>query len=232
MTRLRAIGFDLDNTLYDQGQHMRSFFGAAADHLAAHLARPAQLIETVFVDVWTRRTSYYPRLFDEVLDELGIDDKATVKTLVSLYHQHRGELTLFDGVREMLARLRERFALFLITDGAESMQRGKVASLALSHSFDELVLTGSKGKDWAKPALHSYQHVLERFGGEPAEYLYVGDNPACDFYGARQLGMKTARVMTEPFASHAPPSPAYAADITLRKTTDLEQVLHDLEATV
>jgi putative hydrolase of the HAD superfamily len=229
---LRAIGFDLDNTLYDQGQHMRSFFRDAAAHVAARLRIPAPAIEAAFVEVWRQRTSYYPRLFDEALEHIGVADRDLVTMLGSLYHQHSAELTLFDGVRDMLDRLRGRFSLFMITDGNEQMQRTKIKSLGLDNSFDEIVVTGSFGKEWSKPAVHAYRRVLERLGGAPIDYLYVGDNPACDFYGAKQLGMRTARVMTQPFAGHATASDAYAADVELANTTDVEQVLHDLEATV
>jgi putative hydrolase of the HAD superfamily len=232
MSRFRAIGFDLDNTLYDQGQHMRSFFRSAAAHVSGRANVGRSEVEEAFVRVWTVRTSYYPRLFDEALELVGLRDPDLIKALVSLYHQHRTVLTLFEGVREMLERLRQEVSLFLITDGQEQMQRSKIESLALGSSFDEVVVTGSFGKHWSKPAPHAFRHVLERFGGEPAEYLYVGDNPACDFYGAKQLGMRTARVLTQPFATHAPADEAYAPDITLANTIDLEQVLHDREATL
>ena len=232
MPRLRVIGFDLDNTLYDQAQHMRSFFRAAAAEIAAQASTSPHVIETAFIEVWTRRTSYYPRLFDEALEQIGRHDPATVKALVSLYHQHRAELTLFDGVREMLGRLREQFSLFLISDGNEQMQRNKLESLDLAGALDEIVLTGHFGKAWSKPAPHAYRHALDRFGGDPSTYLYVGDNPACDFFGARQLGMRTARVLTAPFGTHPVPEPAYAADITLTRTAELEQVLDDVEALV
>jgi putative hydrolase of the HAD superfamily len=177
------------------------------------------------VKVWTHRTSYYPRLFDEVLESLGVADVGIVKELVALYHQHRAEQVLFEGVHDMLGRLRSRFSLFLITDGNAEMQRAKIESLGLEGAFDEMVLTGSYGKAWSKPALLSYRRVLEKFGGDPAEYLYVGDNPACDFYGAKQLGMRTVRVLTQPFCEHEPPDEAYAADFAIDKTTDLEQRL-------
>jgi putative hydrolase of the HAD superfamily len=222
---VRVIGFDLDNTLYDQGQHMRSFFRAAAEDLASRHSVPRSEIEAAFLDVWQHRTSYYPRLFDEALERLSLHDTQTVKALVSLYHGHRAELTLFAGVRDMLARLRGRFSLFIITDGNEQMQRGKLESLGLAGAVDDIVMTGSFGKEWSKPAVHAYVRMLERFGGEPSDYLYVGDNPACDFHGARQLGMRTARVMTEPFGTHAAPSESHEAEISIPTTLDLEKML-------
>jgi len=229
---LRAIGFDLDNTLYDQAQHMRSFFRVAADDLGAKFQAPPSDIEHVFTTVWTRRTSYYARLFDEVLEELGRHDKLIVRELISLYHRHRADLTLFDGVGAMLGRLRSRVPLFLITDGNEEMQQAKIDTLGLGTLFDEIIITGHFGKDWAKPAVHAYRRIVERFGGAPFEYLYVGDNPACDFYGAKQLGMRTVRVLTEPFARHEPLDDDYAAHVAVTRTTDLEQVLHDFEAAI
>jgi putative hydrolase of the HAD superfamily len=232
MRSIRVVGFDLDNTLYDQSQHMLSFFRAAAVALSTQTDLVAAQIEQAFIAVWRRRTSYYPRLFDEVLESIGVSDNLLVKRLVGLYHEHEAELTLFDGVREMLCRLRERFQLFMITDGNEQMQRRKIQSLSLEPMFREIVMTGSFGKEWAKPSLNPYRRVLERFGGAPAEYLYVGDNPECDFYAARQLGMRTARVLTEPFGQRNVPDAAYRADIALAKTIELEQVLDDAETAV
>jgi putative hydrolase of the HAD superfamily len=228
MGALRVIGFDLDNTLYDQGQHMLSFFRAAALELAPRICRAASDIDRVFVGVWRVRTSYYPHLFDEALDALGIVDRGLVPELVAMFHEHDAELTLFDGVRDMLGRLRERFSLFVITDGNARMQERKISRLALAPLFDEIVTTGTHGKAWTKPSPQPYQHVLARFGGSPVEFLYVGDNPACDFAGARQIGMRTARVLTEPFANR----PHDGVDFVLTRTTDLEQVLRDSQAAV
>jgi putative hydrolase of the HAD superfamily len=232
MRRYPAIGFDLDNTLYDQGQHMRSFFREAAAYVARAVRCDPSAAEAAFVDTWKRRTSYYPHLFDEALGLIEVSDGDLVRVLVALYHQHRADLTLFHGVRELLARLRSRHALFLITDGNAEMQRGKLESLGITEAFDELVLTGAFGRAWAKPATAPFEHVLARLGGDSQDYVYVGDNPACDFYGARQLGIRTVRVMTEPFKHVAPPSRDHEADVVLENTIDLEQVLDDPEATV
>jgi putative hydrolase of the HAD superfamily len=232
MSRLRAIGFDLDNTLYDQAQHMRSFFAVAAEEIAQRCGVDRTAAETAFVDVWMLRTSFYPRLFDEALERLGIDDRQVVRSLVSRFHDHRPPLTLFPGVREMLGRLRSRASLFVITDGNEQMQRAKLEALELTSAVDEIVCTGALGKEWAKPATRAFEAVLARFGGSPIEYLYVGDNPACDFHGARRVGMRTARVMTNPFCSHVPRDETYAADVELLTVTDVESWIDDLEAPV
>jgi putative hydrolase of the HAD superfamily len=229
---LRAIGFDLDNTLFDQGQHMRSFFREAAPRIADRSGVPSSRAENELLRVWKHRTSHFPRLFNEVLESLGIDDQVLVRELVALYHDHRATLSTFAGVPEMLVRLRGRFSLFLITDGNSAMQRMKIESLDLMAAFDEVVLTGDFGKEWAKPAPHAFRRVMDRFGGDSSQYVYVGDNPVCDFYPARQLGMRTVRVLTEPFASHQAPSPDHEADRSLRRATDLERVIDDIEKTV
>ncbi len=225
---LHAIGFDLDNTLFDQAQHMRSFFVEAAQHVAVRHGVSSEAAHQALLNVWLVRTSYYPHLFDEALAELGLTDAHTVKALVALYHEHRAELSLFEGVEAMLRRLRERCELFLITDGNERMQRGKIESLQLTDRFDHVVITGAFGKAWSKPALHAYNLVIEHLGGDARNYVYVGDNPACDFLGANELGMTTVRVMTSPFSTHAPPSPAHEARHIVQRTIDLERLVDEL----
>ena len=45
---IRAVGFDLDNTLYDQTQHVFPFFSAAAAHLGEEVGLQSATIEKTF----------------------------------------------------------------------------------------------------------------------------------------------------------------------------------------
>jgi putative hydrolase of the HAD superfamily len=224
INKIQIIGFDLDNTLYDQAQHTLAFFHHASLKLAQKSKIDATKVENTFINVWKYRTSFYSRLFDEVLEELGIFSNDAINELVLLYHEYKTTLSLYEGVKELLKKLKQQYHLFMITDGNEKMQLNKIKSLAIADYFDEIVITGIWGKDWYKPSLLPFQHIYKQMCGTPENYLYIGDNPLCDFYGAKKLGMKTVRVKTEPFANIVV-NTEYDADLTLNKTIELEEIL-------
>ena len=46
----------------------------------------------------------------------------------------------------------------------------------------------------AKPSPLPFRAAVSQLGMEPSDALYVGDNPAVDFEGAKAIGMRTVRV--------------------------------------
>jgi putative hydrolase of the HAD superfamily len=101
----------------------------------------------------------------------------------------------------------------LVSDGHLAVQRRKLAALGLAHHFDAVVFSDEWGREAWKPSLVPFMAVLERLGVEASEAVYVGDNPAKDFLGARRAGMFAVRVcrpggeyarLEPPTAQHAP----------------------------
>jgi putative hydrolase of the HAD superfamily len=221
---LKAVGFDLDNTLYDQADHMSAF----ARHVAKRLSELADVApaeaERVFLKKWQQLTSYHPHLFDEVLKELHVPNSAYVKELVDQYHRFRAELKPFHNTESVLQRLSDNYQLFIVTDGNLDMQRWKVEVLQIARYFSLVVYTGQYGSEWTKPSTIPFLYAAECLGRSPGECAYIGDNPMCDFKGAREAGMTTIRVLTGPFADYVPTEeqlPHYVVD----RVEAIEEVL-------
>lgn len=195
----QAVGFDLDNTLYDQGQHLRSFFRAASQWLASENRIDRHCAEKCFLSTWESRTMAYPLLFDEVLHTLGLWQRSRVLELVSQYRNHRCRLSCYSGVKSMLAPLARRVPLFLITDGHKRLQLFKVDQLGLARYFKTLIFTDDFGPDGQKPAPRPFAEASLQLGLRPSDCLFVGDDPDRDVAGAYLAGMGTARVLTGPY---------------------------------
>jgi putative hydrolase of the HAD superfamily len=201
-----AVGFDLDFTLWDQGAFTDSFFGAIAWELGGRLGFKGERVERVFQETVRQLTLGHPRIFDEALRRMGVEDPHLVAELVDRYHRHRPCMRLYPGARNALARLRDRgFRLFLVTDGLSDTQRYKVEALGLRSCFDELVFTGDFPQILRKPSPFPFLLACRRLGIRPAQCAYVGDNPLCDFEGPMRLGMLTIGVPTGPFAGRPVP---------------------------
>jgi putative hydrolase of the HAD superfamily len=216
----RALGFDLDNTLYDQDQHVLPFFSDAAVRLGEQTGIKPCRFEETFHKAWQEFGPSYSKLFDVVLDRHEVYTPERVRMLVQLYHQCIGPLAVYPGVQSLLSRLSEIFPLFLITDGNPGMQRRKIDRLGIASHFQVIVLSAEHGAGKPDPA--PFLAALRQLGCPPGTCMFVGDNPLCDVLGAARAGMKTTRVLTGPFRGSQSDTPA---DFTIDSVLDIETVI-------
>lgn len=197
---LRAVVFDLDDTLFPQIEWKRSGFRAVGGWLAERgfdREAAAEALSRALAE-WGPS---HPRLFDEALGRLGAP-RGWVPEMVGVFRAHTPRLNAYPGVEAMLARLRgQGFLLGLLTDGLASVQRKKVEALGLFPCFDALLFTDEVGT--SKPDPRVFVWFEERFALSGRELAYVADNPAKDFIGAKQRGWKTIRVLTGEYANIA-----------------------------
>lgn len=200
-SRKKAIGFDLDYTLWDQDFFALTFFEEIAEDVSRRLGLTETDVLAAFNNALLRLTLFHPNLYDEALRHLGVCDPELVAELVSRYHKHRPLLEVYPGAYDLLKYLKSNgYRLFLITDGNSETQRYKVDALKIGHYFEYMVFTGDYPKEMRKPHPFSFIHILEKMEMIPDECVYIGDNPQCDFEGPKSLGIMTIGVLTGPYA--------------------------------
>ena len=78
----------------------------------------------------------------------------------------------------------------IITDGRPEGQRNKLNALGLA--VDDVIITDELGGvQFRKPCDIAFRIMTTRWRLNPADVIYVGDNPAKDFQAPQQLGMKS-----------------------------------------
>jgi putative hydrolase of the HAD superfamily len=225
LPRFRAIVFDLDDTLYLEGDYVRSGFRAVADELALRLALSADEafneLDALFQGGEHRRT------FDRWVEARGLGSDGLVAELIDVYRSHRPTMATFPGVPELLGRLGADYALGLLSDGYEDVQRKKLEALAIEGAFQAVVFSDSVGRDAWKPSPKPYHAILAALGVSGPEAVYVSDNPLKDFLGARRVDMRSIRVRVPGgvYRELEPETPDHAADADLTSLSDLESLL-------
>jgi len=223
----QAIVFDLDDTLYPERDYVLSGFRAVAgwaeQNLGIPSARGLEELTEMFEQGVRRET------FNLWLARNGVSPARRVPELVRVYREHEPELSPFAEVREVIERLRRRYRLGLVSDGYLGVQRRKWKALGLEDHFDEAVFSDEFGRENWKPSTRPFEAVLGRLGVEAQKAVYVADNPAKDFYGARRVGMFTARVRRPggEYSSVEPKTLAHAPHVTLDRLTALEEKLSE-----
>ena len=191
---IRAIIFDLDDTLYDEMQFVRGGFEAVSSYTSKNANVNQNVVYQLLLDVLEKHGR--GQTFDIALKKLGLYNKNLIPKLVEVYRTHKPKLSLYSEVRTVLSTLRKQgYKLGLITDGNVEVQRNKVEALKIKDFFDCIIFSDEYGIEKQKPNPFPYQKALKELKASARETIYVGDNPYKDFVSAKRLGIHTVRIM-------------------------------------
>lgn len=192
MIRWQAIVFDLDDTLYPERQYVHSGLQAVADWAQQALGFPSRQTYAELVRLFDGGSR--TEAFDRWLLGHGLERAVWVPAMVAAYRRHEPRIAPFDDVVPLLERLRGHCLLGLVTDGNFEVQRRKLAALSLESFFQAIVYSDLLGREHWKPSPRPFREVAQLLSVPAAQAVYVADNPAKDFRGARRAGMAAIRV--------------------------------------
>lgn len=177
---IKGVIFDLDDTLYSEKEYVASGFKAVSDYFGGGYEDK----------LWQYFEAGKPAI-DELLKELGRDNREM--TALKVYRSHKPKIHLYDGVKEMLNKIRQKgIRVGIITDGRPEGQRNKLEALGLNEFVDDIIITDELGgSQFRKPCDIAFRIMANRWRMNPADIVYVGDNAIKDFQAPHQLGMKT-----------------------------------------
>lgn len=210
---MKAVIFDLDDTLYDHAHFVRSAYQDVAGTFARLTGLPPEPFrERIWADFGVR-TGRCHTIFRDALEASGCAAEDLEPALVRAYREHvPANLACHPGVLAGLQALAHRLPLGLLTDGQPGLQRRKIAALGLAPWFDAILVGGDLGPAVYKPSPILYRTILDRLGVVPGEALVVGDDPRTDLAGAEAAGIPALRVRSGPYRDEPAPSPCLAVD--------------------
>ncbi|HEY8540085.1 MAG TPA: HAD family hydrolase [Steroidobacteraceae bacterium] len=193
LSRIRAICFDLDNTLWDVWPVIMRAERAMYDFLAERYPKTvANLTVEALREVRDAVAHEFPQMQHDFtflrkqslrkLAEMHAYPDCLVEEAFDVFIRARNEVTLYDEVLPALETLRERFRLFTASNGNADLQK-----IGIGHLFERSVAARDVGA--AKPDPRIFQKAIEGTGLTPDEVIYVGDDPLIDVIGARRAGM-------------------------------------------
>jgi putative hydrolase of the HAD superfamily len=190
---IRAIVFDLDNTLTDFMRMKDAAIQAAMDGMIdAGLKLPREELRGRIDAIYKERGLEFQQVFDELLArELGqIDPKILASGIVAYRRARESTLVLYPHVPMTLLELTKRgIRLGVVSDAPRLQVWMRLCALSLQHVFDAVVTFDDTGE--RKPSPGPFREVLRRLGVEARESLMVGDWAERDVVGGKSLGMKT-----------------------------------------
>ena len=171
-----VIVFDLDDTLYDEIDFVKSGFLEISEYLGDN---------KYFKFMWNEfKLNGSGKVFNKLLEKFDI--KIPLNKLIEIYRFHSPRITLPKESKKLL-----KFAKIsaLITDGHYITQQNKYNALKLDKYIDLPIFTDFHHTK--KPELKPFQMVMEKYPNK--KYIYISDNPKKDFFAPKKLGWKTIR---------------------------------------
>lgn len=181
---LKAIIFDLDDTLYGEKEYVRSGYRAIANFIPK--------VERMEEKLWCAFEQKKSAI-DEVLTAEGIYTEELKQKCLSIYRLHEPNIHFYEGAKELLVQLRaDGYMLGIITDGRPEGQRAKIKSLGIDELVDSVIVTDELGGvEYRKPNTKAFLKMKELFDVPFGEMCYVGDNISKDFIAPQKLGISS-----------------------------------------
>jgi putative hydrolase of the HAD superfamily len=216
---LKAVVFDLDDTLYSERDYVRSGYRAVAAAMADDPALAAAIAEWMWGRFCRGRSE---RMFNAAAAAFGLPgDSDTIARWVACYRDHRPRIAPLMDVVAVLDALRGRVKLGLLSDGFLPAQAITLDALGLRGYFDAVVFTEAMGRACWKPSPAGFERIAAELGVGRAFCAYVGDNPAKDFVAPNALGWLTIQWRREGqvHADNPAAAPAGAAQVVVTDRT-------------
>lgn len=197
---IRAIGFDLDDTLLDHRSSASKGISSLFDERRWEYAGETELEmhwEYLEKKHFARYVAGELSIQEQrreriagVIASLGIspDANALDEMFAEFLIHYQLSWTAFPDVIKTLESLKSSgFRLSILTNGVLAQQTAKLDHLGLSGYFDSILAVGNITAP--KPDSRAFAKLCEAFSLKPSEVAYVGDDLVVDAIGATNNGL-------------------------------------------
>jgi putative hydrolase of the HAD superfamily len=189
MNHIKAVIFDLDNTLLDRTLTFRSFSSSFLSHYFSHLDVTQHLLDLI-IEIDQDGYKDKEELFAQLLELSYWQDKPQLSELMAYYsREYVRSAVLMNGAREVVQYVRTKYKVGVITNGKTPIQYGKMDQLGIRNDFDLIIVSEEVGIK--KPDRRIFEMALDKLELKPEQCIYIGDHPVNDIEGAAKAGMET-----------------------------------------
>ena len=227
---IRYVLFDVDDTLLDFGKAeaaaIRKTFERIGIPVTDELIRRYSEINA---QQWSRfekgeitREKLLTERFDILFSELGINvpsemAQASYEYLLGIGHY------FVDGAEELLEALKDKYELYIVSNGNASVQDRRLKSAGIIPYFKDIFISERVG--FNKPSAEFFETCFERIPGfEKDKAVIVGDRLSSDILGGINAGVKTCWFNPRGDA----PDPDIPADYEIKHLGELPALLDSI----
>uniref|UniRef100_UPI0037E88850 N-acylneuraminate-9-phosphatase n=1 Tax=Semicossyphus pulcher TaxID=241346 RepID=UPI0037E88850 len=240
VTGVKALLFDLDNTLIDTSRA-----GAEALQMTSEMLKDLIALDDTVSSICDK---FKQKLSQEIFDpsagrpihevrvghwEESIQEAVGICPIPSLAAQcydvwrlsRLQALRMSPQICDLLSQLRRRYKLLLLTNGESLTQREKVDVVGCRKFFDAIVIGGDHAEQ--KPCVSIFTLCFNLLQVEAQDCIMVGDSLDTDIQGGFNAGVRATVWISS--AGGSVPDGSVKPDYTISTVLDLPDILDQLK---
>ena len=226
---IKAVSFDLDDTLYDNEPIIETAVNGLAQYLREHYPRAGQKSNAQWLAIKRTLCQQDHRLISDVsklrylslleglkddIAELSARGRAAQQCYDWFYHL-RSDFKIEENIYSSLLRLAKLRPIAAITNGNVDL-----AQIGLDNVFD--VVLHASSDNICKPHRDMFDKCAAHLNILPNQILHVGDNLKNDVLGGKLAGCKTAWLAVNRPMNLNNEEVTYLPDLVLDDLNELE----------
>jgi putative hydrolase of the HAD superfamily len=227
---VKAVFFDLDDTLYNTTQQVESARdNAVKAMISAGLETSVEEAKMALKKVVEDKGPNHQHHYDDMLRALGLKaDPKVVAAGVVAYHDTKSAYMVpySDTVKTLLELWNGGYLMGIVTDGVPVKQWEKLIRLGLKDFFHTVVITSDSKKQ--KPSPHSFRKAASSLKVQAGECMMVGDRLDRDILGGNRAGMTTVQLSSRK-TSESPSSEDEKPALIISRLNDLLKIIGSVE---
>ena len=196
----KHIYFDLDRTIWDFEKNAQETFKdiynkyqldeicGSYDNFYSIYAKHNERLWQKYREGKIEKKELSFQRFALTLNDFNIDDEELAKKMAHDYITiSPTKKALLPNAIETLDYLKDRYKLYIITNGFNEVQFTKVKNSNLDHYFSEIFTSENMGAQKPNPVI--FENALNSVHAEKHESLMIGDDLEVDILGAKNIGL-------------------------------------------
>ena len=221
---------DLDDTILDFRKAEHRALARSLDELGIHhdeevLSRYSEINR----QHWERlengeitRPQVLLGRFEQLLSEIGTDKPAAELRNLYEYNLSQGHFFV-DGAEALLRSLYGKYRLFLVSNGTDVVQQGRLSSAGIREYFENIFISEKLGVN--KPDPQFFERCFAQIPGfDRNRCVLIGDSLTSDIRGGINSGLKTIWFNLRGY----PPRPDIVPDYCIESLQQIPELLQTL----
>jgi len=200
--KYKHVFFDLDRTLWDFEKNTEATLNEIYQSFSLNLYFQSFYdFYTIYKKVNEKQWELYRQgsitkeflstnRFYLTLSEAGNDNKDLAREIGKKYiHDTPLKTALYPYTHEVLSNLKQKYNMYILTNGFREVQHLKVNSCNLQKYFIEVITSEDCG--YMKPSNDFFNYAINKLEVNTADCIMIGDDLNVDIIGAQNSGIDT-----------------------------------------
>jgi len=227
-TKIKAILFDIEDTLYDSSLQMRmTRLNAIRAMNEAGLPVDLEAGYKMLEDIVKDYGPHYTKHFDKLLERLGLkwNPRVIAAGVVAYRETSQAYLKPFSDTVPTLIKLRDLgYKLGVIAEGRSVKEWQKLIQLGVDHIFHLVLISEDLGTE--ELDVDQFLEGIRRLNVKPEEAVYVSSKPNRGIIYANKAGLVTVRMRWGDSLAEEPREPEGRANYTINRLSEILKILY------